>query len=94
METSRQVRFLVDYRGVLTNELYYRAGDILDVTADQAARLVGAGRAEYIADISPTGPWDKMTLDQLRDVAKEAGVDHYWLKGRDTLLAELEKQDE
>lgn len=90
----KRVRFLADYRGVLTSERFYHAGDILDTTQEVAGPLIAAGRVEYIADISPTGDLGNMTLAELREVAQGAGVDHYWLKGRDTLLAELEKANE
>jgi hypothetical protein len=40
------IRFLVDYRGVLTDELFYEAGAVVDLP--QAPALVEAGRAEYV----------------------------------------------
>jgi hypothetical protein len=40
------IRFLTDYRGVLTGEAFYRAGDVADLpTNDQ---LVKAGRAVHV----------------------------------------------
>lgn len=45
---SDLVRFLVDYRGVLTGELFYQAGAVVEV--DNAPALVAAGRAEYVKE--------------------------------------------
>lgn len=41
-----KVRFLQDYRGVLTGERFYRKGDVVDVA--DADGLVAAGRAELV----------------------------------------------
>lgn len=43
---------LADYRGVLTNERYYTAGQH-DIDDDTAAALVAAGRAEYVTPPEP-----------------------------------------
>lgn len=40
------VRFLVDYRGVLTNERFYRAGELLEIDEERGRALVSGGRAE------------------------------------------------
>ncbi len=40
------VRFLVDYRGVLTNEMFYRAGELLEIDEERGRALVSGGRAE------------------------------------------------
>lgn len=46
-----RVRFLVDYRGVLTSERFYQAGAVVEL--DNAPALVAAGRAEYV-EAEPT----------------------------------------
>lgn len=43
-----QVKFLVDYRGKLTEEQFYQAGAIADFDAAIAARLVEDERAELV----------------------------------------------
>jgi len=40
------VRFLQDYRGKLSDEVFYRAGDEADLSSAKA--LVDAGRAEFV----------------------------------------------
>lgn len=42
-----KIKFLQDYRGVLTNEEYYKKGDVADIA--QASALIDAGRAEAVA---------------------------------------------
>lgn len=42
-----RINLLADYRGVLTNERFFVAGEY-DLDGDIAAALVNAGRAEYI----------------------------------------------
>lgn len=46
-----KIRFLVDYRGVLTGENYYQAGDVVE--HHNAAALVAEGRAEYVKAEKP-----------------------------------------
>jgi hypothetical protein len=42
------VRFLQDYRGVLTNEVFFEAGDIAEFKHGDAMPLVNDGRAELV----------------------------------------------
>lgn len=39
------VKFLQDYRGKLTKETFFRAGETAEFTADVAERLIADGRA-------------------------------------------------
>lgn len=48
------VKFLVDYRGKLTNEQYYLAGTVAEFDKETAAALVEAGRAELVEPDKPT----------------------------------------
>lgn len=43
-----RIKFLTDYRGVLTGEEFYRAGTVADLHADIARALVDAGRASSL----------------------------------------------
>lgn len=45
------VRFLVDYRGKLTDEQFFEAGSVADLPNGDA--LVEAGRAEPVEDAAP-----------------------------------------
>jgi hypothetical protein len=47
-----KIKLYADYRGVLTNERFYPAGE-LDVDDAIAGQLVEAGRAEYINPPAP-----------------------------------------
>ena len=42
------VRFLVDYRGVLTGEIFYEAGTEVDIESNSAMRLIADKRAEMV----------------------------------------------
>lgn len=47
MRTAK-VRFLVDFRGKLTNEVYYLAGSTVEFSSGVAGQLVSEGRAVYV----------------------------------------------
>ena len=47
-----RINLLADYRGVLTNERFFVAGEY-DLDGDTAFALVAAGRAEYIDEPEP-----------------------------------------
>ena len=54
-----QVKFLTDYRGVLTNERFYEAGEVAEFEDKAASQLVKENRAATLviaekADPSPT----------------------------------------
>ena len=52
MET---VRFLADYRGVLTGEVFYQAGDVAEFDEQPAEALIRDGRAQD-ASVAAPGP--------------------------------------
>lgn len=87
-----RIRFLVDYRGVLTDERYYKAGSIVDLP--KSAALVAEGRAEFMTPAPPAPLGDKVdlsTLDyrELQALAKEFEINAGQKKA--ALIAELEK---
>lgn len=43
-----KVCFLVDFRGKLTNEIYYLAGSTVELDNGVASQLVSEGRAVYV----------------------------------------------
>lgn len=43
-----KVCFLVDFRGKLTNEIYYLAGSTVELDSGVASQLVSEGRAVYV----------------------------------------------
>ncbi len=45
---TANVRFLVDFRGKLTNEVFYQQGSEADINISAAALLVEQERAAYI----------------------------------------------
>lgn len=73
--------FTVDYRGVLTNEVYYKAGTV--TAHESAAALVSAGRAEYINQSS------QPVIDELRQRAKDVGIKGYARMKKETLIERL-----
>lgn len=44
----KKVRFLMDYRGKLTGEIFYTKGEVAEFEAGVAAALVEDKRAEYV----------------------------------------------
>ena len=81
------IRFLVDYRGVLTHERYYQAGDIAEL--DNATALVDEGRAEHVELPQEANGLDELTRKQLRALAKEAGLTRYGQLNKAALIAQL-----
>ncbi len=65
------IRFLVDYRGVLTGEKYYLAGRVVEDSECHATELVAEGRAEFV-DHGPD--LDELTIKELRRMAKDNGI--------------------
>ena len=99
------VRFLVDYRGVLTAEKYYQSGVMDSFEKIIAHALVDAGRAVYVEQappepieikiVNPIEPvlavdLEGISLKELRAMAKEAGVKGYSRMKRDTLIRHLQ----
>lgn len=66
----------------------FRPGDDLtgqyddDTLADFVRRGIARVEGQALDDLS---------LEELRETAKERGVEYYWQKGRETLLEELEE---
>ncbi len=88
------IRFLVDYRGVLTDEEFYQAGAV--AILPQAPALVDAGRAKWAEPPNPPQPEpvlavdiDELSVSKLRGMAKAAGVKGYSRMKRTRLIAEL-----
>ena len=48
-----KVRFIVDYRGVLTAEAWFQAGDEADISAANAEQLIADGRAVAVEAPKP-----------------------------------------
>ena len=80
------IRFIVDYRGVMTGEEYFPAGSIVDRA--NATELVDAGRAEY-AEETPEPCLDDFNVKELRVMAKEAAIPGYTKLKRAELLKAL-----
>jgi len=84
-----KVKFLVDYRGVLTNEEYYLAGEVANLENGAAARLVDDGRAVHVEMPEFTespAELEKLSRAQLRQMAKVAKIKGYSRMNRETLL--------
>jgi hypothetical protein len=71
------IRFLVNYRGVLTGEKYYLAGAVVEDSELHATELVAEGRAEFV-DHGPAV--EELTIKELRRMAKEAGIKYGGLR--------------
>jgi hypothetical protein len=99
------IRFLVDYRGVLTNEKFYEAGAVVELA--KASVLVSDGRAVYVDKSPPSIPANHepvkavalgfilggLNVQQLKGMAKTAGIKGYGRMRRGTLIKKLEEND-
>jgi hypothetical protein len=83
------IRFLQDYRGVLTDEAFYHKGDIVDLANGQA--LIDAGRAEKIINEYEPDAWDydNLSIETLREYASESGIKFNKRTSRETLIKRL-----
>ena len=88
------IRFLVNYRGVLTHERYYQAGDVAEL--DNATALVDEGRAEHVVAELPeeADGLEELTRKQLRAMAKEAGLSRYGQLNKAALIAQLRENND
>ena len=57
----KDIRFLQDYRGVLTGEKYYLSGTVASLPDLAAGALVAAGRADYLP----------VEIDEREEIASE-----------------------
>ena len=62
-----RIKLYRDYRGVLTEEVFYTSG-VRDVPKEHAATLVSSGRAEYVKE--KPAPKHKKRPYKKRKVAK------------------------
>jgi hypothetical protein len=86
MSRTVELRYVVK-RGMKYNGQHLKSGDEWEPAGgkwDDA--LIAKG---YVEAVQVSHNLSDMTLEQLRRHAKDEGVERYWLKGRDTLLADL-----
>jgi len=97
-----KIKLLVDYRGVLTEEQYFVAGEY-DMPDKWAIGLIAEGRAEsleperpdnrdeirVLSDDKPEADISTMSTKKLRAMAKERGLTGYWNMKRETLIERL-----
>jgi hypothetical protein len=87
------IRFLQDYRGVLTDEKFYRKDDIVYLANGQA--LIDAGRAEKIINEYEPDAWDYdktldlYGIDGLRELAKSKEIKFNKRTSPETLIKRL-----
>ncbi len=96
-----KVRFLTDYRGVLTSEKFYEAGAVVKLA--KASVLVNDGRAEFVdPDPLPVPANHKpvkavalgsLNVQQLKSRAKAAGVKGYSRMARAKLIKKLKENN-
>ena len=101
---TKLVKFLQDYRGQHTGEVFYTVGTVARFSTDVAAALVEDGRAEYATDEMPRQPESTVTVSpaaapavtlggltvaELRELAKAAEVDGYYRMKKADLIAAL-----
>lgn len=97
-----QVKFLQDYRGQFTGEVFYTAGTVAPFSADVADKLVKAGRAAYHEVVASTATLpapepvevpdlSALTVATLRTMAEAAGVDGFKRMRKAALIAAIEE---
>ncbi len=84
------VKFLQDYRGVLTGERYFTAGTTASFPADVARQLVDAGRVEYVV---PAPASTAVDWTQVRGVGPEIAnaLIYMGLDSKEKLLAYVDE---
>ena len=97
----KAIKFLTDYRGMLTNEKFYEAGAVVELA--KASVLVEDGRAVYVDSKPPSVPANHkpvkavalggLNVQQLKGMAKAAGIKGYSRMKRGTLIKKLEEND-
>jgi hypothetical protein len=65
-----RVKFLQAFRGVETNEVFYEAGQEVDLPAFQAERLLKDGRCEIVPTV-PVKPVEVPQPEQIEPVTTE-----------------------
>ena len=60
-----KIQFLQDYRGTITNEIFYLAGTIVDLAPAAAHALIDAGRAVEVHERQPDKPKMKFAFGVL-----------------------------
>jgi hypothetical protein len=95
----KAIRFLTDYRGVLSDEIFYEAGAVAELA--KASVLVNDGRAEFVDPYPLPVPANHkpvkaialggLNVQQLKGMAKAAGVRGYSKMRRGTLIKKLEE---
>ena len=95
------IKFLTDYRGVLTDERFYEAGAVVELA--KASVLVADGRAEFVEPEPPSALANHkpvkavalggLNVQQLKGMAKAAGSKGYSRMKRGTLIKKLEEND-
>jgi hypothetical protein len=96
----KQVRFLSDYRGVLTGELYFVAGQRGELPDGAAFELRERGLVELVdegpePDEQPAPePLDALTVKQLRKMARAASIPKWHGMKKDELVKHLRENNE
>ena len=91
-----KIRLLADYRGVLTDEVFYPAGDYdalpgADMPERHARALLQAGRATSKEKARRDSQKQaRLSMSELRDLAKENNIAGYWNMKRATLEERLD----
>ena len=59
----KKVKFLRDFRGILTGEVYKQAGETMELSKDAAAELVKQGVVELVAKAKPKAKAKAKAID-------------------------------
>lgn len=89
-----EVEFLQDYRGVLTDEVFYAKGNVAHLSLSAGNQLADRGIVKLVKITKtmarPTSQQYKvMTIDQLRKAAKKHGIRGYGRMKHETLIDRL-----
>ncbi len=82
-----KVKFLQDYRGVLTNEQYYQADETAELDIESMNDLIDRNIVERLSP--PIQGIYMLSLDELRKLGKVQGIRGHGRMKRETLLKRL-----
>ena len=87
-----EIKMVIGFQGVPTKEIYWAPGEIHDASVELSTRLIASGKAVAVKEVLDVDSLDleKLTVKELKSVAKELGLEGYSRLSKDELIAAIE----